>query len=279
MKRIKSSADAHEFAAKWVEKGFTHVCVHSIPVDENGGGTCKTPLRLHRHAKGDKTKVTWVTTHATTHIARYHKTHVVANEVHMREQDAQLGRMTQMLGVKEDPVAKGSMTTTASGSKKSLDKFVLSKRQWGLTRQARWYIYNDMKVSKRQFENPLFKDMLNSMSDKPSESGILTVDMLKKYVRAEFNVFVLFLKHIIVEKVAQSKGNTFAQIIHDGGTLASKKKYQGMGIQFIDPKWRCNHVICTGFLRGYDGTAEGISNLLKGPFLERTSMSVDSIVG
>ncbi len=143
----------------------------------------------------------------------------------MREKYAQFGRMTQMLGVTEDPGQESSKATTASVSKKPLDKFILSRRQWQLTRQARWYFYNDVKVSKRQFENPLFKERLMSVSERPSESGVLKVEMLKKYVRAEFDVFVIFLKHIIAEKITQSKGNLFAQIIHDGATLASKKKY------------------------------------------------------
>ncbi len=53
-------------------------------------------------ARNEKIKTTWITTHATTHIARYHKSHVVANEVHMREKDAQFCRMTQMMGVKDE---------------------------------------------------------------------------------------------------------------------------------------------------------------------------------
>jgi hypothetical protein len=56
-------------------------------------------------------------------------------------------------------------------------------------------------------------------------------------VRAEFAVFLLFLSFIIALKVKQSKGNPFAQVIHDGGMLANKTKYQALGLQFIDVLW------------------------------------------
>ena len=71
-------------------------------------------------------------------------------------------------------------------------------------------------------------------------------------MRAEFDIFKVFLKIILDEKVAQAKGNHFAQAVHDGGTLTSKRKYQAFGIQFIDPQWRRNLVICLGFERCSD---------------------------
>ena len=65
--------------------------------------------------------------------------------------------------------------------------------------------------------------------------NILTVKSYAKWVRAEFEIFKVFLKIILDEKVAQAKGNHFAQAVHDGGTLARKRKYQAFGIKFIDP--------------------------------------------
>jgi hypothetical protein len=66
---------------------------------------------------------------------------------------------------------------------------------------------------------------------------------LAKWVRAEFEIFKLFVKIILDEKVAQAKGNQFAQAVRYGGILTNKRKYQAFGIQFIDPKWRRNLVI------------------------------------
>ncbi len=83
---------------------------------------------------------------------------------------------------------------------------------------------------------------------------IVTIQYLAKWVRAEFEIFKVFLKIILDEKVAQAKGNQFALAVHDGGTLTNKCKYQAFGIQFIDPRWRKNLVICLGFERCSDGT-------------------------
>ncbi len=76
-------------ARKWFDKGkeFTHVCAHDVEPYIYGGTFYNTPLRLHRFAKGANTKVSSVITHATNHISRYHKSHVVADEVEKREKD------------------------------------------------------------------------------------------------------------------------------------------------------------------------------------------------
>jgi hypothetical protein len=280
IKRSRSSENTLVWARKWFNKGkeFTHVYIHDIEEDVRGGIVCNTPLRLHRFAKGANTKVSWVTTHATNNISRYHKSHAVADEVEKREKDLQSGCISHMLGSKEKPAPKIAKHPVDSVGN-SMKRFMISIRQWQLTRQARWYIYTEMKISKRQFANTYFREMLGSYSEKPGDVAILSQDHLKKYVRAEFEVFKVFLKVIIAEKVTQSKGNLFAQLIHDGGTLKSKKKYQGIGLQFVDSKWRCNHVICTGFLQSCDGTDEGVSAFLSGSFYERTGVDLSSVVG
>jgi hypothetical protein len=45
--------------------------------------------------------------------------------------------------------------------------------------------------------------------------------------------------------------------------VANKSKYQSLGIQFIDPKWLANLVICFGFEQCSDETASGIKKLIK----------------
>ena len=71
----------------------------------------------------------------------------------------------------------------------------------------------------------------------------------------------------------------FVQLTHDGGTLKSKIKYQAIGLQFVDSKWRCNYVICMGFVRSFNGTDEAVSALLSGSFYERTGLDFSSVVG
>jgi len=143
IKRLRSSENAPVWASEWFEKGkeFIHVCVHDIEEDVHGGTVCNTPLRLHRFAKDANTKMSWVTTYATNHISMYHKSHDVADEVEKREKDLQTGRISHMLGSKEEPAPKISNHSVDS-TRNFMKRFVLSRRQWQLTRQARWYIYN-----------------------------------------------------------------------------------------------------------------------------------------
>ena len=130
IKRLRSSENAPVWARKWFDKGkeFTHVCALDIEEDIHGGTVCNTPLRLHRFAKGANTKVSWVTTHATSHISRNHKSHVVADEVEKRDKDLETCRISHMLGSKEEPAQKISKHFVDFGGN-SLKRFVLSRRR------------------------------------------------------------------------------------------------------------------------------------------------------
>jgi hypothetical protein len=95
------------------------------------------------------------------------------------------------------------------------------------------------------------------------DAEVLTTYLLKKYIHAEFAVFVELLKICIDANVKQSHGVAFAQLIHDGVMVANKSKYQSLVIQFIDPKWLANLVICFGFEQCSDETASSIKKLIK----------------
>ena len=45
----------------------------------------------------------------------------------------------------------------------------------------------------------------------------------------------------------------------------------------MDPRWRGNHVICTGFSRSFDGTDAGVAALLKEKFEERTRYELNAV--
>ena len=107
---------------------------------------------------------------------------------------------------------------------------------------------------------------------------ILTLKAAKKWLRVEFQVFKVFLKTILDEKCAHAKGNPFAQGVHDGGTLSSKRKYQAFGIQFIDPKWRRNLVFCVGFERCGDGRDVDVADKLREALLKKSGHRFDDIV-
>ena len=50
-------------------------------------------------------------------------------------------------------------------------------------------------------------------------------------------------------KYTCARGNAFAQGIHDGGTLASKRKYQALALQFVAPRWDKNIVVTIALQR------------------------------
>ena len=49
-------------------------------------------------------------------------------------------------------------------------------------------------------------------------------------------------------------GNKFAQGLHDGGTLVSKRKYQALALQFIAPDWKKNLVVTIGLKKSSKNT-------------------------
>ena len=77
---------------------------------------------------------------------------------------------------------------------------------------------------------------------------------MKSYVRAEFAVFVMFLKFDLQDEVRLRKGNKFAQGLHDGGTLVSHKKYQALALQLIAPDWLKNLVVTIGLKKSSKNT-------------------------
>ena len=67
---------------------------------------------------------------------------------------------------------------------------------------------------------------------------------MKCYVEAEYDRMKKEIKSLIQTKVNQSHGNRFGQLIHDGCTLDNGNKVQSIGLQFVDPKFWTNHVLC-----------------------------------
>ena len=128
-----------------------------------------------------------------------------------------------------------------------------------------------MYISKRSFEDSYFKDMVAAHDAK---AKTLTTRMVKHYVRAEFCVFLSYLSYFMADKQAHAKGNAFAQAIHDGGTLANKKKFRAFAVQFVDSQLRLNFVICIEFVRCQSSTSEAVAQRFKALFLNRTGLNL-----
>ncbi|KAK3270774.1 hypothetical protein CYMTET_20841 [Cymbomonas tetramitiformis] len=119
--------------------------------------------------------------------------------------------------------------------------------------------------------------MLQTVGDGPG-TAILTIKSLKAWVHAEFTVFTLFVKFTLTKKLKQAKGNAFAQGIHDGGTLTSGKKFQVFGLQFVDPLWEHNFVLCLALKRSPLNTNAAVALLFDKTLIERTGHPLKTLV-
>ena len=75
----------------------------------------------------------------------------------------------------------------------------MAAQEVSLTLQARWYVYSEMQISKRSFENKNFRNLIALHGD-----PVLTVKGLKAYVQAEFSILVQFVKQILTDKREQA---------------------------------------------------------------------------
>ncbi|KAK3260441.1 hypothetical protein CYMTET_30596 [Cymbomonas tetramitiformis] len=119
--------------------------------------------------------------------------------------------------------------------------------------------------------------MLQTVGDEPG-TAILTIKSLKAWVHAEFTVFTLFVKFTLTKKLKQAKGNAFAQGIHDGGTLTSGKKFQVFGLQFVDPLWEHNFVLCLALKRSPLNTNAVVALIFDKTLIERTGHPLKTLV-
>ena len=109
---------------------------------------------------------------------------------------------------------------------------------------------------------------------------VLTERNLKNYVKAEFSVFLLFLEFMLRKKHGDAMGNRFAQALHDGGTLESKKKYQALALQFIAPGWVKNLVITIALKKSSNNKDTDVADLWKEVVAERCGgLQFEDIVG
>ena len=157
--------------------------------------------------------------------------------------------------------------------------FTMTKKEKSLGAQAQWYTYSRMHISKSEFESPYFRRMLAGGED-TEKTFVLTERNLQNYVRAEFGVFLKYLDHMLHLKRADAMGNKFAQGLHDGGTLVSKKKYQALALQFIAPNWSRNLVVTITLKKSSTNRDPDVANLWKEVMDERCGgLQFEEIVG
>ena len=191
---------------------------------------CNALLKLHKtKATPQSGTQTWLTTRGAEHLALEHPVDSpvgakFAARARVREVDLMEQQMNFGMPTIEGIVVGTYMATI----------FKLTKKEKALSSQAQWYVYSTMHISKSEFESVLFKRMLAGGEDL-EKTFVLSQANLKNFVRAEFQVFVMFTKTIFKLKQGGAKGNKFGQGLHDGGTLVSHVKHQALAIQLIAP--------------------------------------------
>jgi hypothetical protein len=123
-------------------------------------------------------------------------------------------------------------------------------------------------VSQSTFEDEYFREMLQAYyeaagGEKVGTAPFLTVEALKRYIAAEFQCFLIFAKYIGDEMIKWTKGNPFAQSLHDCATLRNRTKCCAIGACFMDFKVMEPHVICLSMLPVEDGTGEVLQKAIE----------------
>ena len=275
VKRIKSD----DLFGEDDDNDATHICLVKLapPPDKPDAPPqyCNDLLKLHKTKvkEGSGQTPTWLTTRAVEHLCNCHPVDSPNGAKFAkakREWEGDIAFQQMAYGM---PTAEGEMVGAETGS-----MFLLTKKEKSLSSQAEWYVYSSMQISKSEFESYWFKNMLQEVGD-GARTCILTPEMLRNFVRGEFEVFLLFLKVIINVKFAEAMGHAFAQGLHDGGTLVSKRKYQVLALQFIAPEFKKNLLVTIGLLRSKHNKDKDVATLWKDTTLTRTGHEFSAIVG
>ena len=256
------------------KKDGTHICLVKLAADPNDPNAppqfCNAILKLHKTKPCPGTGVqTWLTTRAVDHLKTCHPVDSEVGKKFAEKQKAIADDLVEQQMAYGMPASDGK--TQVGGT------FNLSKQERSLSAQAQWYVYSSMQISKDEFESTWFKKMLQEVGD-GERTAILTQNKLRQFVRAEFEIFIIFLKLITKMKYAIARGNAYAQGLHDGGTLISKRKYQALALQFVAPEWKRNLVVTIGLKRSLHNKDTNVAEIWTDLVKERTGFDVDEII-
>ena len=81
------------------------------------------------------------------------------------------------------------------------------------------------------------------------DSPKLAVKALREWIKEEHSICNGFIRLSVKKLLQYTEGNPFAQLLHDGATLANNHKCQAIGIEFIDAEHFQNHSVCLGMVR------------------------------
>ena len=283
----------------------THICHESIEVEPGVFALCNYLLKLHKVStpqvpkafmlKSDNKKEhpSWSTSGAVDHL-KTHEKNDVGFKSSQKESMREAKRLDDIFDYTRGATIVQQNAAGVATATIPTNRFAMSTKDQALTAQAEFFVFGNTAVSFNTFENEYWKEMLTAQyqfgvnvaqhqhgaqHQKTGNPALLSIDQLKKFITAEFDMMIIHIKYLLALKVEQSCGNTFAQAIHDGGTLTNKKKYQAFGCQFMDPQWDRNFVVAIGFVATADSTAETVANAFSTTFEVRFDFDFNTIFG
>ena len=78
-------------------------------------------------------------------------------------------------------------------------------------------------------------------------------------------------------RYTETHGNPFAQLIHDGGTLANHAKYLALGLQLVMPDGGPNMLVAVALAPSPDNTGPVVAARIKDLILTRAGREVPAI--
>jgi hypothetical protein len=136
-----------------------------------------------------------------------------------------------------------------------------------------WYVYSPGLTTKACFGEHFFRVMAKTWN---ADAHIMTREALYFFIRAEFELFEYFLKHVLNCGILHCKGNPFAQGQHDDVTLEDGNGYTSYGVEFMfdDRDW----TLAFGFPRSSGHSAVDGKEQFEEIFRQRTRCAVKQVV-
>jgi hypothetical protein len=253
--------------------GYTHGC--TLELDD--GSLCQEMFTLHERAtkrQGPSSDM-YSSTQPKRHCDRMHGTHPkwkVNVERKVSEAAAAL--------VKDPAPGPSSLKErSAAGAGKKMTQATLLMPMSGISKEQqaanmmRWVVYSKGAPSLSAPTDPYFKTMLLGLN---ANATFCYGDNLKTHILAELHMFVLAVKYLLGEGIADNRGNPFGQVGHDGVTLGDQLQYQSFSLSFLARDWR-KWTLCLAFFRAPSHKALVLGPIFKDNFKQRYGYDLDGV--
>lgn len=232
VKRRKSSALWSMVEGLDVKDGkYTHKC-----------GVCHEKLRLYKNKAG-----VYVPTNITRHFQQKHRATWHSATSSSRQKSESIQALFQRQTKK---ISDNEVNEKVAQAKQAILNF---------------YLYCSQLISKRTIEGTAFREMIKAVTAVPA-SRAARLDVGRKGlvsgVQKEYDLWKRHFKRFVEASLLVSRGNPFAQGIHDCVTLKTGSKYIAVGMSCADPSAENNYTIALGFVPVSSSKAQVVSETL-----------------